>query len=134
MPKDELIEKCDKVLCDAPCSGFGVLAKKPDIRYKDGDSVGKLPEVQYAVLCGASKYVTRGGVLVYSTCTLNKKENEDVVRRFLESNDEFSAVDFEIPALSGEYPSLKSEDGMLTLMPQTAGTDGFFIAKMVRKA
>ena len=134
VPKDELTRKCDKVLCDAPCSGFGVLAKKPDIRYKDGDSVGKLPQVQYAVLCGASKYVKRGGVLVYSTCTLNKKENEDVVRRFLESNDEFTAVEFEIPALSGEYPSLKSEDGMLTLMPQTAGTDGFFIAKMVRKA
>ncbi|MBQ6789011.1 MAG: 16S rRNA (cytosine(967)-C(5))-methyltransferase RsmB [Clostridia bacterium] len=133
-PKAELAWKCDKVLCDAPCSGFGVLAKKPDIRYKDGDSVGKLPEVQYAVLCGASEYVKAGGLLVYSTCTLNKRENEEVVRRFLETNADFSAVDFRIPALNKAYPDLNSEGGMLTLMPQTAGTDGFFIAKMVRKA
>ncbi len=134
VPKDELVDKCDRVLCDAPCSGFGVLAKKPDIRYKDGDSVGKLPDVQYAVLCGASKYVKRGGVLVYSTCTLNKKENEDVVRRFLEANDDFSAVEFSVPSLNEDHPDLHSKDGMLTLMPHVSGTDGFFIAKMVRKA
>lgn len=133
-PKAELVRKCDKVLCDAPCSGFGVLAKKPDIRYKEGDSADRLPDIQYAVLCGAAEYVKEGGVLVYSTCTLNKRENEDVVRRFLEANGEFEAVEFTVSSLNEKYPDLASEGGMLTLMPHISGTDGFFVAKMVRKA
>lgn len=133
-PKAELAGQCDKVLCDAPCSGFGVLAKKPDIRYKAGDCVGRLPQVQYEVLCGAAKYVKRGGILIYSTCTLNKRENEDVVRRFLEENTDFSAVEFSVPSLNGNFPVLTSDGGMLTLMPHVSDTDGFFIAKMVRKA
>ena len=132
-PKEELIGICDRVLCDAPCSGLGVLGKKPDIRYKGGDCVGRLPEIQYGVLCGASAYVKDGGVLVYSTCTLNKSENEDVVCRFLESHGEFSAVDFSVEPLS-EGTSLKSENGMLTLMPHLTGTDGFFVAKMIKNS
>jgi len=130
-PKDSLIGKCDRVLCDAPCSGLGVLGKKPDIRYKDGDSVGKLPEIQYGVLCGASKYLKVGGVLVYSTCTLNKKENEEVVLRFLKENSDFAPVDFAYESQSG-LPALKSHGGMLTLFPNVSHTDGFFVSKMVK--
>ncbi|MBR6808311.1 MAG: 16S rRNA (cytosine(967)-C(5))-methyltransferase RsmB [Clostridia bacterium] len=128
-PKGELIGKCDRVLCDAPCSGLGVLGKKPDIRYKDGDSVGKLPEIQYGVLCGAAKYVKDGGVLLYSTCTLNKKENEEVVSRFLKENTNFSPVDFSFGSSRG-LPTLESRNGMLTLFPHISHTDGFFVAKM----
>ena len=130
-PKRELIGKCDRVLCDAPCSGLGVLGKKPDIRYKDGDSVGKLPEIQYGVLCGAAEYLKSGGILVYSTCTLNKKENEEVVTRFLNSHSEFKAVDFVFKSSNG-LPTLESRDGMLTLFPHISHTDGFFVAKMIK--
>ncbi len=130
-PKDSLIGKCDRVLCDAPCSGLGVLGKKPDIRYKDGDSVGKLPEIQYGVLTGASKYLKVGGILVYSTCTLNKKENEEVVERFLKENSDFAPVDF-IYRSSNGLPTLESHDGMLTLFPHISHTDGFFVAKMIK--
>ena len=118
-------------MCDAPCSGFGVLAKKPDIRYKDALSAERLPSIQFDVLCGASKYVKDGGTLVYSTCTLNKAENEDVVTLFLKENPEFTPVDFEFTSLTG-LETLKSERGMLTLFPHIAKTDGFFIAKMIK--
>lgn len=130
-PKDQLVGKCDRVLCDAPCSGLGVLGKKPDIRYKDGDSVGKLPEIQYGVLCGASKYLKAGGVLVYSTCTLNKKENEEVVERFLKENGDFAPVDFSFESKNG-LSTLESRGGMLTLFPHVSHTDGFFVAKMIK--
>lgn len=130
-PDEALIGVCDKVLCDAPCSGFGVLAKKPDIRYKGSLSAERLPSIQFDVLCGASKYVQDGGTLVYSTCTLNKAENEEVVTRFLKENPEFTPVDFEFTSLTG-LDTLKSENGMLTLFPHIAKTDGFFIAKMIK--
>ncbi len=118
-PDEELIGKADRVLCDAPCSGLGVIAKKPDIRYKDVGDIKRLPEIQYGVLCGASEYVKDGGVLVYSTCTINKAENEDVVERFLKENPKFSLEDD--PYLGG---------GMRTFLPHRDGCDGFFAAKM----
>lgn len=118
-PKEELIGKADKVLCDAPCSGLGVIAKKPDIRYKKLSDIERLPEIQYGILSGAAAYVKCGGTLVYSTCTLNKAENEDVVKRFLENNDSF-VLD------KSEYiPS-----GYRTFYPSTDGCDGFFAAIM----
>ena len=118
-PDNELVGKADRVLCDAPCSGLGVIAKKPDIRYKEIRDIERLPEIQYGVLCGAAKYVRDGGVLVYSTCTINKAENEDVVERFLRENPEFSLEDD--PYLGG---------GMRTFLPHRDGCDGFFAAKM----
>lgn len=119
-PAEELMGKADRVLCDAPCSGLGVIGKKPDIKYKDISSVEGLPKVQAEVLRGAAQYVKQGGVLVYSTCTLNKKENEEVVLDFLSENKEFSLVPF------GET------DGMRTMLPHKDKTDGFFIAKLKR--
>ena len=114
-PRGELIGKADRVLCDAPCSGLGVIAKKPDIRYKNLDDIRRLPEIQYGILCGAAEYVRSGGVLVYSTCTLNPDENENVVIRFAAEH-----ADFEIQS-------------MKTFFPHKDGCDGFFAAKMVRK-
>lgn len=118
-PKEELIGKADRVLCDAPCSGLGVLAKKPDIRYKDLGDIERLPDIQLAVLEGAAEYVKDGGVLVYSTCTLNIHENEEIVEKFLQRHSEFV---LEKDALLG--------GGMKTFYPHIDGCDGFFAAKM----
>lgn len=126
-PDPTLIGRADRVLCDAPCSGLGVIAKKPDIRYKSLDSVAALPAVQYEILCGAAQYVRPGGTLVYSTCTLNPEENERVASRFLAEHSEFAAADFDLGAAG------TSQDGMRTFWPQCDGTDGFFTAKMIRK-
>ncbi len=110
----------DRVLCDVPCSGFGVLGKKPDLRHKSIRETEHLPEVQYAILENCSRYVKSGGVLLYSTCTLNKRENEEVAERFLSSHSDFEP-----------YP----EDGvyMRTIFPYEYGSDGFFFCRMRRK-
>ena len=121
-PDPELLGRADRVLCDAPCSGYGVIAKKPDLRYKDPAAAEALPRIQREILSGAASCVRPGGVLVYSTCTLNRAENEDTVRAFLEEHPEFALTDD--PLLPG---------GMRTFFPHTDGTDGFFAAKMTRR-
>ncbi len=123
---DELVEYADTVICDVPCSGLGVIAKKPEIRYKSRDDFARLPEIQYAILKNSSAYVKPNGVLIYSTCTVNKAENEAVVSRFLSETYGFAAEDFSVGPI-------KSEGGKLTLMPHIHGTDGFFVAKLRRK-
>ncbi len=122
----DLVGTADTVICDAPCSGLGVIAKKPEIRYKSRSELERLPEIQYAILKNVSAYVKSGGVLCYSTCTLNKAENGDVVKRFLSQADDFIPEDFKV----GEA---RSENGMLTLLPHIHKTDGFFVARMRRK-
>ena len=122
-PRMDLFGSFDKVICDVPCSGLGVLGKKPDIRHRDNQSLQKLPELQYSILSASKNYLKDDGVILYSTCTLNPEENEKVVERFLSENGEFSPVDFTV----GE---LTSTSGMLTLLPHVHGTDGFFIAKL----
>ncbi len=121
-----LENSADRVLCDVPCSGFGVLAKKPEIRYKDLSELSPLPDIQLAILENACRYVKSGGVLVYSTCTLFPEENEDNVARFLSRHPEFTPCDFTVGDLS-------SESGMLTLTPDRHGTDGFFVAKFIKE-
>ncbi len=123
---DTLVLSADTVICDVPCSGLGVIAKKPEIRYKSAEEIKRLPEIQYAILSNSSAYVKSGGVLCYSTCTLNKEENEAVVKCFLDENSDFSLEDFKIA-------SLESSGGMLTLLPNVHGTDGFFVAKLRKK-
>ena len=122
----ELETAADRVLCDVPCSGFGVLSKKPELRYKDPKVSEALPDIQLAILENACKYVKRGGILVYSTCTIFPEENEGNVRRFLDRHPEFSLLPFKTGALS--VPS-----GYITLLPDEYPTDGFFISKLVRK-
>ena len=118
--------KADRVLCDVPCSGLGVLSKKPDIRHKTQDEITRLPEIQYAILENCARYVKDGGVLVYSTCTLNRAENEDNVTRFLAAHPEFETVPFTVGAK-------EITCGMLSLFPdEYAGCDGFFVAKLRR--
>ena len=126
-PDGSLVGTADRVICDAPCSGLGVIAKKPDIKYKDPSEIEHLPEVQLRVLKGASRYVKRGGILVYSTCTVNPDENEGVVKRFLENDPAFETEPFEAGKIS-------APDGMITLLPAKHNTDGFFICKMKRTA
>lgn len=118
----------DRVLVDAPCSGLGVIRKKPDIRYKDPEPLKGLPEVQRAILDNASRYVRPGGILLYSTCTLLPQENEEVVRWFLEGHKDFKTEAFTLPGPVGT-----AADGLVTLLPHRHGTDGFFICRMRRE-
>lgn len=127
MPDEALIRRADVVLCDVPCSGLGVIAKKPDIRYKDKADVMSLPDVQSAILSSSAEYVKPGGVLVYSTCTLRRAENEDVVDTFLENHGGFEPCGFSVANISAPR-------GQITLMPHKNGSDGFFIAKFKRKS
>lgn len=117
----------DTVLADVPCSGLGIIRKKPDIRFKDPKPLDGLPAVQKGILENVSRYVRPGGVLLYSTCTLRRRENEGMVEEFLANHADFAVESFELPVPVG------GTDGMLTLWPHIHGTDGFFIAKLRRK-
>ena len=112
-----------------PCSGLGVIRKKPDIRYKPLDAIERLPAIQTAILENVCCYVRPGGTLLYSTCTVRKEENEDVARTFLLAHPEFSPEPFAVPA----GLDLKNE-GYATLLPQKHAADGFFICKLRRHA
>ena len=121
-------EKMDVVLADVPCSGYGIIRKKPDIRYKDPKTMEQLPQLQLQILCNQARYVKPGGTLLYSTCTLLRRENEDVVNAFLQQRDDFY---LEPLALPDAFPV--NTDGMLTLVPGEYDTDGFFICRLRRK-
>ena len=118
----------DVVIADVPCSGYGIIRKKPDIRYKDPDSMADLPSLQLTILKNQARYVKPGGVLLYSTCTLVRKENEGVVEKFLKDNPEFTTEKLTLPPVFPE-----NETGMLTLVPGEYDTDGFFICRLRRK-
>ena len=115
----------DVVIADVPCSGYGIIRKKPDIRYKDPASMKDLPQLQLQILSNQSRYVKPGGVLLYSTCTLVRAENEGVVEQFLEKHKEFTLEKLPLPAVFQ-----KNESGMLALVPGEYDTDGFFIARL----
>ena len=132
-PDPALMGKCDRVLCDVPCSGLGVIAKKPEIRHKDLTESEKLPAIQAAILEASAGYLKPGGVLVYSTCTILPTENENVVKAFLTAHPEFEPLDFAFPATDREVADIRSEGGMVTLLPNKNATDGFFIARLRKK-
>ena len=112
-----MVRKADRVLVDAPCSGLGVIRRKPEIKYKEfTDEMMLLPKKQQDILSASSSYVKPGGTLVYSTCTINPEENEKVVEEFLKRNREFQRVERTL------------------LLPNINGTDGFFICVMKREA
>lgn len=127
------IGKADGVLVDAPCSGLGLLRRKTDLRWKKkpGD-LDELPKLQYRILENASKYLKNGGVLVYSTCTLNKKENLEIVYNFLANNRDFC-----LDNIKGLIPenlyAPRAADGFLELFPNIHKTDGFFIARIIKR-
>lgn len=112
---EEFIGKFDKVLADVPCSGLGVIRHKPEIKLKEQKDLDKLYDVQASILLNASKYVKKGGSLVYSTCTINKRENEEQIEKFLENNRDYE-LEFE-----KQY------------LPHVDHTDGFYIAKLIHK-
>lgn len=121
--------KANAVLADVPCSGFGVLRRKVDARWhKSRQEIEKLPQLQYEILESAASAVKVGGVLVYSTCTIIRSENSDVVKRFLAEHDEFTLdpIDNYLPEC------LQGRGDMLQLLPHIDHTDGFFIARMKR--
>ena len=114
----------DGVLIDAPCSGLGLLADKPDIRYSKSDAdIVSLVEIQDRILNACARYVKPGGILVYATCTISKRENEDRIESFLNTHDEFTLEQIPIPI---------ENDGTIQLLPHIHHTDGFFLARMIR--
>ena len=119
----------DAIICDVPCSGYGIIRKKPDIRYKNPADMADLPQLQLQILKNQSRYLKKGGVLIYSTCTLVRAENEGVVEAFLNENSEFALEPLPLPDV---FP--KNESGMLALVSGQYDTDGFFIARLRRKA
>ena len=121
-----LYGKMDIVIADVPCSGIGVIRKKPEVRYKAPEELKGLPKIQKAILNTSSRCVKKGGTLLYSTCTILKCENEDVINEFLCENKEFSLDSFELPKPFGR------QNGMRTILPHEGDLDGFFICKMKR--
>lgn len=126
--KPEWLEQMDAVIADVPCSGYGIIRKKPDIRYKDPATMQDLPQLQLTILKNQARYVKPGGVLIYSTCTLVRAENEGVVESFLQENPDYTLEPLPLPA-----PFPKNESGMLALIPGQYDTDGFFISRLRRK-
>lgn len=128
---DDQREQYHRVLVDAPCSGTGIIRRKPDIKWqRKQEDFSSLVEVQKKILYNAGRAVAPGGVLVYSTCSMDGRENEQIIRSFLNDGTGFEPAD-----LSGLLPASLAErqetgDGMLKLYPHTDGTDGFFIARL----
>lgn len=126
--EESLLKKADRVLADVPCSGLGIIRRKPDIKWNK-ENISELPPIQYKILETAAKYVKDGGYLVYSTCTLNPAENEEVVKKFVANNSEF---EFETIVLPDEMA--RENEGYITFFPNIDNTDGFFLSKIKRCA
>ena len=107
---DEKLGKFDRVLCDVPCSGLGIIGRKPEIKYKNFEDFDNLPDIQFKILSNAKNYLKNGGQIMYSTCTLRKAENDEIISRFLDENKDFSL----------SYSN--------TFMPHKDNTDGFYCA------
>lgn len=122
----EELPQADRVLCDVPCSGLGVIRRKPEIKYKSEEEFEELPRLQRAILEVSSRYVKEGGTLVYSTCTLSRAENDEVARDFAENHPEFSPIVQTIPYEGAENNSMR------TFFPEKDGGDGFFTAAFRR--
>ena len=119
------LEGRDIVICDVPCSGIGTISKKPDLRYKDLSDIERLCSLQLNILSTGARYLRKGGMLVYSTCTLNRRENERVVNRFLSENSGFTLVSPQNVPANGTV-----KDSMVYFIPEDGYTDGFFAAAM----
>lgn len=126
--KAEWLNSFDTVLTDVPCSGLGIIRKKPDIRYKDPEPLLGLPRIQSEILNNCAQYVRPQGTLLYATCTVLERENSAVVADFIDKQKDFTLEPFTLPGPIGTV-----ESGMLTLWPHIHGTDGFFFAKLRRR-
>lgn len=121
----------DRILCDVPCSGLGVLSRKPEIRYKDDLIDTNLADIQYKILCESAKYLKKGGKLVYSTCTLNPQENNKNTAKFLAEHSDFEGVALEFPPQLGR--AYEEQPYEITLMPHSYDGDGFYISVFTRR-
>ena len=116
------IPMADRVLCDVPCSGLGVIRRKPEIKYQSPEEADSLPELQYKIAATSLGYLKPGGIMIYSTCTLRRCENDNIVKRLL---DEYSELEPEnIPGYSSPT---------VTIIPEPQGKDGFFIARLRKR-
>ncbi len=123
----------DKVLLDAPCSGLGIVRRKPDIKWaRESSDIESITSLQEKLLRNVSKAVKPGGILVYSTCTILPEENEYIVRNFIESSTDF-CEDMIAPYLPSAL-AMHAKGCMLQVYPNRDGIDGFFIARLKRKA
>lgn len=130
---EELYGNYDRVLCDMPCTGWGVLSQKPELRFNsDIRDVGSLNAVQREILERCGEYVRPGGVLVYVTCTVNKSENEDIIISYLDNHEEYRLGDLSPYLPRGLHPYIRDK-GMIQLMAGRDGIPGFFIGRMVRE-
>lgn len=118
----------DRVLCDVPCSGLGTIGKKPDVRYKTLDGIQELLNIQQKILQNGARYLAQNGRLVYSTCTVNRAENEEQVRTFLQHNPDFTTL-----APQQAFPGTQQTDYGTLFLPQHTGTDGFFVSILQRR-
>lgn len=125
-PDEALHQRFDLVIADVPCSGLGVIGKKPEIRNKSRESLHELPAIQRDILRNLADFVRPGGTLLYSTCTILEEENEDVIRAFLSEREDYMLEGFHVVGID-------SPDGMYTFWPNIDGTDGFFAARLKRK-
>lgn len=129
---EEYDNYADKVLVDVPCSGLGLMRKKPEIRWNVNENeINKLCSIQYKILCNAAKYVKADGIILYSTCTITKEENESVIDKFLKENVNFKYDDIEKYLPSG-FAKNKINEGSIKLFPNVNDTDGFYIARLKR--
>ncbi|WP_101772664.1 16S rRNA (cytosine(967)-C(5))-methyltransferase RsmB [Peptostreptococcus faecalis] len=123
---ENYIEKFDYVVCDVPCSGMGIVRRKPEIKYKKEEDVVELSKIQSKILRNSSKYVKKGGILIYSTCTLFKEENMDIIENFLNDNKDFTLDIIDNVMIDKET----QKDGYLKILPNKHNMDGFFICRM----
>ncbi len=126
-----LFERADRVLVDAPCSGLGIIRRKPEIKYrKQPEDIAAITELQLKILKNAANYVKPGGYLLYSTCTIDSRENDGVVEAFLAGNSSFQLID--IPKEYSKYIPGEHKGKTLQLYPHIHNTDGFYAAKLVK--
>lgn len=123
---ESLRNSADAIICDVPCSGIGIIRKKPDIRYKKQEDADGLPKIQLQILLNALDYLKPGGRVVYSTCTVLEEENQCVLREALAIRKDCELEEFVLPGIG-------QVNGAITLWPQTHGTDGFFLARIKKK-
>ncbi|WP_100373253.1 16S rRNA (cytosine(967)-C(5))-methyltransferase RsmB [Bacillus sp. FJAT-45037] len=129
-------ESFDRILIDAPCSGFGVIKRKPDIKWAKKESdVEAIGRIQAQILEAVAPLLKKGGTLVYSTCTVDKDENERMVESFLQEHPTFSVDESLAERLPKQVQQLKRmKKGMVTILPQDFNTDGFFISSLTKQS
>jgi len=127
---ESLIGRADKVLADVPCSGLGIIRRKPDIKYKENITDFKeINEIQYQILYAGYRYLKQGGVLVYSTCTMNPSENLEMIKTFTNIHKDIVIDKIESPHITGDIKE-SAQKGYIEIYPDTDNSDGFFICRL----